>query len=275
MKKVFYLVLLLIGLAVVPVKAANYELKELIPVDIKTTIVTNNFSYRDFYYNNNELEAKSLHNNYIIFGNIKNLADKELPVSISVALFDKNKKNLSVINYCSTKDKTSIHAGTVLKPGAEQGYTLEIPKRYLPDKSTVEDIKYFAVLSDNINCNSDISFDYTGYTIKDINMGKNNTLDQDSERLIKIMTGVGIVVLLLFLYNFMFTNAYQNMDGSDVRAGYKKYNKELKRERERELKKNPPKEPEPVKVKSDKVIAQEEAAKNEDKSNTDLHNLYK
>ena len=89
------------------------------------------------------------------------------------------------------------------------------------------------------------------------------------------MTIVGVVLLLLFLYNFMFTNAYQNMDGSDVRAGYRKYNKELKKERERELKKHPPVEPEPVKVKSDKVIEQEKQAQNEDKSGTDLHNLYK
>ena len=30
------------------VYAANYEIRELIPVDTKTTIVTKNFSYRDF-----------------------------------------------------------------------------------------------------------------------------------------------------------------------------------------------------------------------------------
>lgn len=275
MKKIFYLIILLIGISTVNVNAANYELNELIPVDTHTTIVTNNFSYKDFYYNNNELEAKTLHNNFIIFGAIKNLTDKELPVSISVALFDGNKKNLSVINYCSAQDKTSIMAGTRLKAKEEKAYTIEVAKRHLPDKKTVEDIKYIAVLSDNINCNSSISLDYVGYTIKDVKMGKNNNLDKDTQLLIKIVSVIGVVLLLLFLYKFLFTNAFRNMDGSDVRIGYSKYNKELKEEREKELRENPPVEPEPVKVKSDEVIEQERQAQNEDKSGTDLHNLYK
>ena len=275
MKKLFYLIILLIGISTINVNAANYELKELIPLDTKTTIVTNNFSYQNFYYNNNDLEAKSLHNNFIIFENVKNLSDKDLPFSISVAVFDKDKKNLSVINYCSTKDKMGVHAGDILKVNEEKTFVLEIPKRYLPDDKDVTDIKYFAVLSDNINCNSNVSLDYVGYTIEDVNMRKNTGLDKDSQLLIIVMSIVGGVLLLLFLYNFLFTNSYRNIDGSDVRAGYKKYNKDLAKEREEELKRNPPKEPEPVKVKTDEVIAQEEAARNEDKSGTDLHNLYK
>ncbi|MBQ3297760.1 MAG: hypothetical protein IJG97_03020 [Bacilli bacterium] len=275
MKKVFYLILLLISISTINVNAANYELKELIPVNVKTTIVTNNFSYQSFCYSDSELEGENSHNNAIIFENIKNISDKELPVSISLALFDKDRKNLSVINYCSVKDKSSNASGTKLKSKGEMPYSIEVDKSYLPEDKTVEDIKYIAILSDNINCNSETLLDYAGYPIEDISMGKNNTLDDDSQYLIKIMTIVGVVLLLLFLYNFMFTNAYQNMDGSDVRAGYRKYNKELKKERERELKKHPPVEPEPVKVKSDKVIEQEKQAQNEDKSGTDLHNLYK
>lgn len=275
MKKVFYVILLLMGLSTIKVNAANYQLKELIPLDTKTTIVTNNFSYKDFYYNNNELEAKNLHNNFIIFSGIKNLTDQTIPVSMSVAVFDKNKKNLSVINYCSTKDKTSVTAGTVLKPNEEKSYVLEVAKKNLPDKKTVEDIKYFAILSDNSNCNSNTSFDYVGYSIEDINMGKNTTIDKDSMLLIQILTILGVILLIIFIYKFLFTGSYRNFDGEDVRTGYKNYNKELKEEREKELKEHPPVEKEPVKVKSDEVIAQEEQAKHEDKSSTDLHNLYK
>ena len=65
------------------------------------------------------------------------------------------------------------------------------------------------------------------------------------------------------------------MDGNDVRQGYKTYNKELKDQREYELRINPPKPKEVKKVKTDEVIRQEEEAKNEKNSNTDLHNLYK
>lgn len=258
MKKILYGVLiLLIGVITINVKAANYGFKELIPINIKNTLVTNNFSYQQFYYENGE----------IVFNNIKNLSDKDLPISISLAFFDENKKNLGIMNYCAESD--------VLKSKSNREYTIALTNSDLGKGKSIKDIKYIAILTDNINCNKEPSFEYVGYSIEDIGMGKNNELDDDSVRLIHLMEFVGGVLLLIFLYEFLFTRTYQNFDGSEVRAGFKKYNKELKRERERELKKNPPKPKEFTKVKTDEVLAQEEQAQKEDKSATDLHNLYK
>ena len=65
------------------------------------------------------------------------------------------------------------------------------------------------------------------------------------------------------------------MDGEDVRQGYAYKNEELKEEREAELKRNPPTPPEPKKIKTDEVLQQEKQEAESNKSNTDLHNMFK
>ena len=275
MKKVLLSLLVLIGFSILPVNAANYELRELIPVNTETTIVTKNFSYKDFYYNDNKTEAEALHNNFVIFKGIKNLTTEEKPVTISIGIFDKDKKNIGIINYCSSKDKTSVVAGTLLKSKEEKSYVIEVNKKYLADGKTVKDVKYISILSDNINCNTGGTLDSVGRTVEEIGIPKNRTLDSQTQLLLTIMSIIGLVLLVLFLYKFLFTSAFQNFNGDDVRIGYKKYNKELKEQREYEARVNPPKEKEPIKVKTDEQILQEEKAAHEDKSGTDLHNMYK
>ena len=52
MKKILFGLLVIITvLTTIPTQAANYNFKELIPVDIETTIVGEKISYRRFYYN--------------------------------------------------------------------------------------------------------------------------------------------------------------------------------------------------------------------------------
>ena len=65
------------------------------------------------------------------------------------------------------------------------------------------------------------------------------------------------------------------MDGEDVRQGYAYKNEELREERERELRINPPKPPEPKKIKTDEVLQQEKREAEADKTDTDLHNMFK
>lgn len=260
MKKILYgLFILLIGLFTINVEAANYGFKELIPVGVKNTLVTNNFSYQQFYYDES---------GQLIFKNIKNLSDKDLPISISIAFFDENKRNMGIMNYCNEKE--------VIGPKAnKENHTIEVTESEMGEGKNIKDIKYIAILTDNVTCTKENSFEYVGSPLDDIGMGKNNELDTPSIRLIHVMEVVFGLLFLLFLYEFLFTKRYQNFDGSETRAGFKKYNKELKREREEELRKNPPKPKEFTKVKTDEVLEQEEKAKKEDKSATDLHNLYK
>lgn len=258
------ILILIAVLAIIPVQAANYELKELIPVDIETTIVTNNFSYKDFYYNkNNSAKAEK---DYINFKEIKNLTKEEKPISITVAFFNKDKKNIGTMNYCSEK-KLNAQEST--------SYSIEITKNYLGKEYSSDDIKYISVLSDNKNCRTTGSEEFIGQTVKEIGMTKNTGLDSHAQLMVNIFGILGIALLALFVYKFLFTSAFQNVDGQETRKGFEKLNRDLEKERQEELRKNPPKPKEPKKIKTDEVLEQEEAAKHEDKTGTDLHNLYK
>ena len=63
MKKLFLLItIFLAAILTVNVNAANYELKELIPINKETTIVTSNFSYKGIQYNNENLVLKGVKN---------------------------------------------------------------------------------------------------------------------------------------------------------------------------------------------------------------------
>jgi len=256
MKKIVKILVILLLLVVTKnVYAANYKIKELIPLKIKTTVVTKNFSYRKFQYNEGKIE----------FEGIKNLTDKDIPITISIGLFNKDKKNIGTINYC---DYT-------IKSKEEATYEIDVTKDYLGKDYSVSDIKYISVLGDNINCRTTGSDEYIGQTVEEIGYAKNSTIDSDTSLTIKILSIVGGVIFLIFIYNLLFTRTYENVDGSDVRQGYRRVNEDLKKEREEELRRNPPKPKEVKKVKTDEVLKQEEEASKEDKSATDLHNLYK
>lgn len=274
MKKIRIVFLLLILFSIKEVRAANYQIKELIPVDTPTTIVTDNFSYKNFYYNDNKMEAESLKNNFIIFENIKNLTDKELPVSISIGLFDENKINIGTVNYCSTNDKYSVVNNTILQSEEEKNYVIEVNKKNLADKKTVNDIKYIAVLSDNINCRSSGSLEFVGKKVEDIKTMKKSFLDnQHTQLVIQIFTILLIIFIIGFLYKFLFTNSFRNFNGNDVRDEFKYRNKELAKERENV------KIEKPIKKDTSKssLIKEQEmnALNSENKDKTELHNLYK
>lgn len=257
MKRIIKGIIIVLLLTISKVEAANYELKELIPHGIKTTIVTDNFSYKELSYDSGQ----------VTFQNVENLSDEAKPMSISIALFNNSKKNIGTINYCA-KDE-------LLNSKEEKPYTISINSRYLGKNHKISEIKYIAILNDNINCRVTGSKDYVNQSIKEIGMVKNNSLDNSAKLLLYMLGFLGIVLFILFLLKFLFTNRYENFDGEDLRKGYKKYNKQLADEREHELKVNPPKPKEVKKEKTDEVIKQEEQAQNEDKSGTDLHNLYK
>lgn len=267
-KKIFKLLLITITILqfAIPVKADNYKMKELIPIDTETTIVTNRFSYKKFYYNTKKKEEKK---NAIVFTGIKNLTDEERPITISIALFNAEKKNIGTINYCTKEIKYNLAGKT------EEKTVIEVTKEYLAPNSKADDVKFISVLSENLTCRTTGSQDFVGETIEEIKIGKNTELDSKTEFTINIYLIVGAILLIGFIYVFMFTNRFRNMDGEDIRIGYKQYNQELKDKREYEARVNPPQPKEVVKTKTDEVLAQEARENSENKSNTDLENMYK
>lgn len=264
MKKKFLIILITL-MSFIPVKAANYEMRELIPINIENTIVTNNFSYKTFTYVVNKDGVDKSKNHTIIFKEIKNLTDEAKPISISIGLFAADKKNIGTINYCTD----------TLQAKEEKPYEIHVSKENLAKENTVNDIKYIAILSDNTNCRTDGTLDFVGQTVEEIGMKKNNTVNNDTILLLKVLGVVFGVVFLIFIYEFLFTNYYTNFDGKDVRNDYKKYNKELKARRDFEARIHPTPPPVKKKTKTDTVLKQEEAAAKEEADSTDLHNMYK
>lgn len=258
MKKILCTILLFI-LVLIPVKAANYELKELIPAGVVTTIKGKNYLYKNISYRDGE----------IVIEKIKNESDKKTPLTISIGLFSNNKRNIGTINLCL--DDISFASKE-----EKLDYHIKVEEKYLGDEYTTDDIKYISVLSGNETCRTSGEHDFLGQTVDEIGMAKNNTLTDSAVLLLNMLKIIVVVLVILFLYKFLFTSAYQNMDGADTRAGYKSLNKELKKEREEELRRNPPKPKEIKKTKTDEVLEQEAKEKeNERKDNSDLHNFYK
>ena len=89
MKRVVsYLIIVLVMLGLVEVNASNYEMMELIPLDVETTIRGDNFLYKDISYEKGSIK----------FGSIKNMSDEKKSLTVSIGLFNKKKKNIGIIN---------------------------------------------------------------------------------------------------------------------------------------------------------------------------------
>lgn len=256
MKKLKLLLLGILLLSVIDTKAANYVLKELIPLNIETTIVTDNFSYKNFYYNGKGM---------VIFQSIKNISKKDLPISISIGLFDDNKKNIGTINYCKKED--------ILLSKEEKSYVIQINNDQLAKEKTIDNIHYISVLKDNINCSTTGNEEYIGQKVEEIGKIKDRSINSETSFFLKMIEILGIILGIILLYRFMFSNSFKNVDGKEIRSGYKQYNKKLAEEREEKLRNNPPEEKEIIPKKTQEVLMQEEEAKKTE--STDLEKFYK
>ena len=212
MKKIITLIItFLILITAYNVQAANYELKELIPIDTKTTIVTKKFSYKQLYYDSNT--------NKIHFEGIKNISEEERPISFSIAFFDEKKKNVGLVNYC---DKNN----NILQSKTEIIFELDITKGYLGEEFTSNDIKYIALLEDNTTCKVDGSQLYIGQKVEEIGKYHNGELSASSELTVKVIGFIAGFIAVIFIYQFLFTNKYKNMDGDEIRDVLKNYKNE-------------------------------------------------
>lgn len=212
MKKIITLIItFLILMTAYNVQAANYQLKELIPLDTKTTIVTSKFSYKQLYYDSNS--------NKIHFGGIKNISQEEKPVSFSIAFFDEKKKNIGLVNYC---DKNN----NILQSKTEITFELDITQGYLGEEFTLKDIRYMALLEDNSTCKVDGSQLYIGQKVEDIGKYRRGELSESSALTVKIIGFIAGFLIVIFVYQFLFTNKYKNMDGNEVRNILKNYKNE-------------------------------------------------
>lgn len=260
MKKLIQIfIILIIVISSKTVYADSYKMMELIPKDKKVTIRGDQLLYKDVEFK----EGK------IVIGQIKNITDEKKSITISIGLFGKDKRNISIINYCSTED--ALETNQVI-----ENYQIPIDEEKFDKDKTINDIKYYAIISENKSCRLGGAKEYVGEKINRINKLGDNSLPSSVTMLLNIVKYFVIGFIIIFLYKFLFTGSYRNMDGEDMRADYAYINKEKEKERERQRKLNP-KNPKTIKqTKSDKVLAQEkEEQEKENKDDSNLHNFYK
>ena len=183
MKKIITLLVLFITiLSIKTVHAANYELKELIPEGIKTTIVTKHFSYRQLYYDKTT--------NKIHFTSVKNIYETSLPLSVSIALFDEDKRNVGIIHWCDKNNNVGA--------GVEIPFEIEVTSDYLGAEKTKEDIKYIAIMEDNFTCKTDKSQIYIGQRIDEIGKTYGGQVPDSLKLTMQVVAVVGSILLIIF-----------------------------------------------------------------------------
>lgn len=254
--RIFY-VLVLAFIMTIKVDAMGYKFRDLIPANKTVTLRGDVFSYKEMRIEKNELT----------FSSIKNISQENHAITISIGFFDENKENIGIINYCSTSD--------ALEPQRESfNYSIKIDSDKLADKKTIKDIKYISILSENASCRLGGSKEYIGKKIEDIKVIRKRGITDSAALLINILKIIAIILFILFIYKFLFTSAYQNMDGDDTRRYYK-----YKTMKNKKNNKNKPSNNTEKLVKNKKtedIIKQEQYEnKKENKEGSDLHKLYK
>jgi len=215
MKKYIISLILIFILFLTPnVYAADYKEKELIPVDTETTVRTDNFIYKGIVYSKGNINIEF----------VRNKSANELPISISVALFDSEKKNIGLINYCDEK----------IVLGYREKYSeigINVSNYSRKEGTTLSDIKFIAVWNDNVTCKTRDSLDYVGQKIENMGVVGKEEASTDASILVYVLLGVGGLLFIIFVYNFLFTDRFRDMNGDDTRRAYKKRQEQILDER--------------------------------------------
>ncbi len=174
MKKIAILLLALVCFSILGVEAKDdVNTNTLYPVNSSFNVETEYFNYDNVIYNS------LLDNNgkaTLTMGNVYNATKKKVPVSISVGLFDSEKKNMGVVNYCSTKDLESDYAFKQLTTGENTTFAIKVSQDdYISSGRELANVAYVAVFSDNKYCKVGGKDNYVGLTIEEIVDGQVST----------------------------------------------------------------------------------------------------
>lgn len=220
MKKLLYNLLIFVGVfsfSIFDVSASEHEIWDLIPIDTVSSVETEHFLYKDFYY-----KSSSDINGYtsIEFSSIENLSSKKMPVSISVGLFDSKKENIGVINYCSLADKSSSYSGTELSAGEKSAFSIKIkPDKYNSSDSDLSYVSYITIMDDNKYCKTGGATNFVGLDVEKMKNGitnkqlELNESTKQKQMIIKTAVLILSVVIVYMLFGSVVSSLYIRMYG--------------------------------------------------------------
>lgn len=128
-----------------------------------------NFSYDNIKYT--PVLDNNVNYGVINIGSVTNISKKKLPISIDVLLFDKDKKNIGFVTYCTEQDYSSSYAQLKLASKESAMIDINVTKKYFVDDAKAQDVSYYAVLDDNIYCHVGGYSKYMGLTPEQIQSG--------------------------------------------------------------------------------------------------------
>lgn len=199
------------------VEAAEYKVGDLFAPKELATVKTDNFIYNNIYFDGK----------VVTFGEVKNLTDEKIPVSVSIGLFDASKKNIGIINYCSNEDYESDFSGLNLKKGQSTNFNVLVKNKYLKEENSQGNISYLGIIDDNIYCKVGGATNYIGKSMEEIKGQESLTvrevsgLDKLLEMVLAIATLNGIVFLvvslvLYVLLGLLINNLHAKMYGNST-----------------------------------------------------------
>jgi len=214
LKKALYNLLIVVCLfyfGITNVSASGYEMWDLIPIDTVASVETENFKYNEFYY-----KSSADINGYtsIEFSSIENLSSKKLPVSISVGLFNSDKENIGVINYCSLADKSSSYSGAEISSGEKSAFSIKIkPDKYNSTDSDLSDVKYITIMDDNKYCKTGGAYNYVGLDVDQMKNGiTNKQLElNESTKQKQLIINITIVILTVVIGYMIFGSVVSSL----------------------------------------------------------------
>ena len=166
MKKILLFIFIILS-CILNVYAENiYEYSD---INNSIDVSTDNFIYTNISYSNS---IDSLGNHFFNINNIHNVSNRKVPISISIGMFDINRKNIGTIVYCSSSDYDSDYSGVLLNKNESRSVKISIKSKYFIEGKNINDLKGFSILNDNSNCDSAGFFKYKDLTIEEIKNGK-------------------------------------------------------------------------------------------------------
>lgn len=220
MKKIFNLFMMVIiaFCFAINVYATDYTYKQIIPIDDTANVSTKTFDYTNVSYMPIADGRK-----YAIFniGGITNKIDKSMPLSVNILIYDKNKKNIGFVTYCSDQDYDSDYSQHKVKAKETVPLSINIVDKYFVEGKTAADIAYFSILDENVYCKIGGYDKYAGLTVEEIVKGgikqdkKGSTAKVksfDAGEFLKIF-GIGFVICvgLGILLNALYKRMYAEM----------------------------------------------------------------
>ena len=116
----------------------------------------------------------------IVFEGIENISKKKIPISFSIALFNDEGSNIGMVNYCSKEDIQSEFSGKELYKSEKVAFSMFLKSDYFgthgkkKEKYTYDDIAYYALINDNVDCKIGSATRYVGMSYDEIMDGYSN-----------------------------------------------------------------------------------------------------